>query len=1561
MVEESMAVSLTRKNRKSNGKKKALKELLVRHLRLENLERRELMAADIAPFHNYQIPQDVDGDYRISPLDALIVINQLNAAGGGSLQDRTPPSSRTGLFDTDADNTLSPLDALTVINALNSGEGEVIKANVKYQFYLLNADGTTGRNLDPNPNDSVSEAVVNTGEKFVVRTLMADFRNNPFGVFSAYHDLSFTNSDSSTEEKMQLQWSDYNSLKIGMPNLGGGSIAILTGSFKLQYGTERTAAINIATRVPAPGRPPVTDAAGTAVNIQAALEQLPGIGVGNVVVRVNTIDPSLGYNFDVFFRNAKARTNMPAPTIEETNFTVSTGGAPTATISDITNPTPANADASRGALNYVFAGQNPLYVNGPNGTLSEISGTPGGRRMNLMGGFSNSSSTIPQPQAFEYFNIVETAFLGAKAGTINLTGSVSPLPTGATGNNLGIALYNDGGAYLNSSQVSFENAVVRIVDRLSAVNDSFPVSEDIAANLNVGNNDTERDGLAFGIVAVTQPTNGAGTVSFTAGGAAKSVLFTPTADYFGPSTFTYTIRSSRGDEATATVTLDVLPINDPPVVLNRSFSATEDQTSPLAIAPTSIFSPGPANEASQTLSLSIVTAPPAAQGTATINSTTGNLEFIPAADFFGVVNLVVRGTDSGPNTPAPNSNNSTATLTITVAAVNDAPQIVGTTFSVNEDPTAPLTITPAQLFTPGPANESTQTVTLAIVAGPSIAQGTANIVGGSLQFSPAANFFGSVVMTVRGTDNGTPPASTDSTITINVTPVNDPPVANDDVGTADRFIAVGLTGVPTNLDVMRNDNAGPFETTDAIRILPFTNSTTKLGGTVSVNGDGTRVVYTPPTGQVNAVDSFTYKIADNGNLTDEAITEVFIVPPVLPYAVDDSFTVAESTDSDKAHTFDVLGNDLINDGATPRLVSIVTQPAAGKGTASIVGSGNRDDRVQYTAPRNFFGNAVVQYRMTDSEEGSDPSNTFVTIRVTEVNDPPVAVGKVMEGTEDTVKVISGSSITGDLSRGPFEDAQSLTVTGAVVKSGGGTAVLNGGNITYTPAEDYFGPVVIEYTVTDNGTTNGVNDFKSSTANLTLNIAPVNDPPVTSPKSLRAVEDTALIITVDSVIAGDVPGPANEIAPPQSQVVSFVALTGSIATARGGTITQLDEGQLRYNPPADFNGTDTFVYTITDGQPSNSTATGTVTLNVSEVNDNPVARSITRKVFAGVSTVIDMTAELATMSRGAANESSQTLVMSRKVTDPTIGSVTSFGATQFTYFATLGTNGTTSFQYEVVDNGTTDGNADPKTSIATITIEVLPFIPSTLRGTVFIDDDADGIRDRSTNNEPLEVPIGGVEVTLSYPDPVDSRKTITVTEMTEADGSYDFDLLPPGTYTVSYSTPMMMTNSSGSTMSYTRTIAAPGGANIVFDFAVLGIIPEYGSHLEYLASSFYNRDGSLRTKGMYAGVRADGTTDWTSRKDGFSSGVFHELVLSQDGSQAFLTEVRADGKMYTATLNDRRQFIRMRLADGSTLVRVLATSADLTWVQVNPAAPPVSVKGYLETVDDYFEQEGWDWP
>lgn len=94
---------------------------LHRRLRIEGLEKRALLAGDC--FHNVVLPEDADGSGEVSPLDALVVINQINQAngqaGGQAAQSNTPaPVAR--MVDVNADGVLSPLDALGVINQLNA-------------------------------------------------------------------------------------------------------------------------------------------------------------------------------------------------------------------------------------------------------------------------------------------------------------------------------------------------------------------------------------------------------------------------------------------------------------------------------------------------------------------------------------------------------------------------------------------------------------------------------------------------------------------------------------------------------------------------------------------------------------------------------------------------------------------------------------------------------------------------------------------------------------------------------------------------------------------------------------------------------------------------------------------------------------------------------------------------------------------------------------------------------------------------------------------------------------------------------------------------------------------------------------------------------------------------------------------------------------------------------------------------------------------------------------------------------------------------------------------------
>lgn len=89
-----------------------------RSLRFESLETRALLAADLLVAHNFAMPEDCDNSGSVSPLDALVVINELNQPNS---RDAIAPSK---MIDVDADGVLSPLDALVVINYINRNSAD---------------------------------------------------------------------------------------------------------------------------------------------------------------------------------------------------------------------------------------------------------------------------------------------------------------------------------------------------------------------------------------------------------------------------------------------------------------------------------------------------------------------------------------------------------------------------------------------------------------------------------------------------------------------------------------------------------------------------------------------------------------------------------------------------------------------------------------------------------------------------------------------------------------------------------------------------------------------------------------------------------------------------------------------------------------------------------------------------------------------------------------------------------------------------------------------------------------------------------------------------------------------------------------------------------------------------------------------------------------------------------------------------------------------------------------------------------------------------------------------
>ena len=150
--------------------------------------------------------------------------------------------------------------------------------------------------------------------------------------------------------------------------------------------------------------------------------------------------------------------------------------------------------------------------------------------------------------------------------------------------------------------------------------------------------------------------------------------------------------------------------------------------------------------------------------------------------------------------------------------------------------------------------------------------------------------------------------------------------------------------------------------------------------------------------------------------------------------------------------------------------TVATQPANGilSGTAP---------NVTYTPATNFAGSDTFTFKTNDGTVDSNVAT--ISITVTEVNDPPVASDDTLaDVAEDSgQRTIPFSTLLGNDSAGPGDAGQALTIS-AVSNVQGGTAQISGSDVLFTPTADYFGPAGFDYTVQDNGTTNGTADART---------------------------------------------------------------------------------------------------------------------------------------------------------------------------------------------------------------------------------------------------------------------------------------------------------------------------------------------------------------------------------------------------------------------------------------------------------------------------------------------------
>ncbi|HWL50187.1 MAG TPA: Ig-like domain-containing protein, partial [Acidimicrobiia bacterium] len=370
-----------------------------------------------------------------------------------------------------------------------------------------------------------------------------------------------------------------------------------------------------------------------------------------------------------------------------------------------------------------------------------------------------------------------------------------------------------------------------------------------------------------------------------------------------------------------------------------------------------------------------------------------------------------------------------------------APVTVDDAATTNEDTSVAIDVLGNDLDPEGDA------LTLSITSQP--AHGSVSInPSKTITYAPATNYYGSDTFSYTATDPSG--GSATASVMITVAPVNDNPLAQNDIGTT-------VTNQAVNINVLANDTDVDGDT------LTVTGVTSPAHGSASINPSGT-VRYQPTTGYEGG-DFFNYTVSDgHGGSATGRVDLTVENGGNVPTVVDD----VASTQEDNGVTIDVLANDS-NPGGGALSIDSVTQPA--HGTVTVTPS----DEINYVPAANYHGGDSFTYVVTNP--GGASASGQVTITVTSVNDNPTATADSASTPAGTARSITVLANDSDV------DGDTLSVTGATSPAHGSATVGAGGTIVYTPNSGYVGPDTFTYGISD-----GAGGVASAAVTITVSAA-----------------------------------------------------------------------------------------------------------------------------------------------------------------------------------------------------------------------------------------------------------------------------------------------------------------------------------------------------------------------------------------------------------------------------------------------------------------------------------------
>jgi hypothetical protein len=533
------------------------------------------------------------------------------------------------------------------------------------------------------------------------------------------------------------------------------------------------------------------------------------------------------------------------------------------------------------------------------------------------------------------------------------------------------------------------------------------------------------------------------------------------------------------------------------------------------------------------------------------------------------VRFVLTDGDGGTSDPA--------TKQINVNATNDAPVARNDAYGTDED--AKQTVNPPGVLG-NDADAENGSLTAQRLTYP--AHGMLDLnADGSFDYTPDANYNGTDSFIYRACEAGGGPCSDPATVNITIAAVNDAPIADDDAATTDD-------DTPVNIDVKGNDAPGPSnESGQSLTVTNVTDPPHGAAQVVAAGPDAGKVRYTPDA-SFNGTDSFEYTVCDDGTPSECDTATV----TVTVRAVDDAPTITS-----------VENDGPIGEGSPARITVTASDPDTPSGSLSYEFDCDDDGNFEVgpqaanAADCTFPDNGIkrVNVRVTDGAGGSDTGFTDVTVN----NVAPTADAQSVTTAEDTSNTIT---LTGN---DPGSDPLVFKVTTLPAKGklyeGAGTSghgitggdlpyTLSGNQVTYVPDPDFNGSDGFDFKVNDGA-------VGSAAATVSIEVTPVNDPPVASDDAYSTDEAQTLTVPAPGVLTND------------TDVEDSSLTAQRLTNPANGTLDFNVDGSFTYAPNADFNGTDSFTYKAckAGGEPCSDPAT--VTITVRALDDAPTISDI----------------------------------------------------------------------------------------------------------------------------------------------------------------------------------------------------------------------------------------------------------------------------------------------------------------------------------------------------------------